>query len=490
MRTPLAASLLALLAASALPATAQTIDRAAGRTTTEEAAPRAAIPADVRETARALMAAALEDDTGYRVVEDLTTEIGPRLAGSKAEARARAWSADRLEAMGFSNVRVEPFRIPYWARVYERAAITEPFPQTLMVTALGNSVGTEPGGVTGEVVRFESLDDLIEAPMDDALSGRVVFVDEGMTRTQDGSGYGQAVRKRSGAANEAAKRGAVAALIRSVGTDRHRFPHTGVMRYADGVTPIPIAALSWPDAEQLMRAMERGSVSVNLDLEVVTQEDAPSGNVIAEIPGTSDEIVVIGAHLDSWDLGTGAVDDGAGVGIVVGAAKTILDHTRATGEAPLRTIRVVLFGAEEVGLFGAYAYAEAHADEIARHAMGAESDFGAGRVYRLEPNVAEERLDAMREVARVLQPLGIAPGPNTGSGGPDMGPLRQAGVPVATLKQNGWDYFDLHHTHDDTLDKIEPEALAQNVAAYAGFAWMAANAPAGFRAPIAAEPSR
>ena len=487
MRTLLlAAAATALLA----PAGAQTIDRAAGRTTDQGRTERSAIPEDVAATARALMAAALEDDTGYRVVEGLTTEVGPRLAGSQAEARARAWSEGMFREMGFANVRTEGFRIPYWARAYERAAIVEPYPQELMVTALGNSVGTEEGGVTGEVVRFESLDDLIEAPMDDALSGKIVFVDEGMTRTQDGSGYGQAVRKRSGAANEAAKRGAVAALIRSVGTDRHRFPHTGVMRYADGVTPVPTAALSWPDAEQLKRAMARGPVTVNLDLEVVTQEEAPSGNVIAEIPGTGNEIVVIGAHLDSWDLGTGAVDDGAGVGIVTGAAKLILDHVEETGEAPLRTIRVVLFGAEEVGLFGAYAYAEAHADEIAQHAMGAESDFGAGRIYRLEPNVADARLPAMAEVARVLQPLGIAPGPNTGSGGPDMGPLRQAGVPVATLKQNGWDYFDLHHTHDDTLDKIDPEALAQNVAAYAGFAWMAANAPAGFRAPNAAEPSR
>ena len=484
------AVLLSALLLGAAPAAAQTLDRAAGRTTEQGRVEQAAIPAGVAETARALMAAALEDDTGYRVVEGLTTEVGPRLAGSKAEARARDWSVSMFEGMGFSNVRIEPFRIPYWARVYERAAITEPFPQDLMVTALGNSVGTVPGGVAGEVVRFETLDDLIEAPMDDALRGKVVFVDEGMTRTQDGSGYGMAVRKRSGAANEAAKRGAVAALIRSVGTDRHRFPHTGVMRYADGVTPVPIAALSWPDAEQLQRAMDRGPVTVSLDLEVVTQEDVPSGNVIAEIPGQTDEIVVIGAHLDSWDLGTGAVDDGAGVGIVTGAAKLILDHVEETGEQPLRTIRVVLFGAEEVGLFGAYAYAEQHADEIARHAMGAESDFGAGRIYRLEPNVAEDRLPAMREVARVLQPLGIAPGPNTGSGGPDMGPLRQAGVPVATLKQNGWDYFDLHHTHDDTLDKIEPDALAQNVAAYAAFTWMTANAPEGFRAAVTAEPSR
>ena len=254
------------------------------------------------------------------------------------------------------------------------------------------------------------------------------------------------------------------------------------MRYAEDVTPIPAVALSWPDAEQLSRALARGAVSVNLDLEVVTARDVPSGNVIAEIQGTTDEIVVLGAHLDSWDLGTGAVDDGAGVGIVTGAAKLVLDHVEETGERPLRTIRVVLFGAEEVGLLGAYAYAERHRDALPLHAVGAESDFGAGRIWQLQTRFGEERLDTARSMARVLRPLGVAPGNNQASGGPDMTPLRLAGVPVVTLKQDGWDYFDLHHTADDTLDKIDPDDVAQNVAAYAAFAWMAANAPEGFRA--------
>ena len=470
-----------VLSAAAQDASREGVARASGRLATLPTTPNRPIPQDVVETAEALMAKGLVSDVGYRVVEDLTTEVGARLAGSEAEARARDWAVAKLQDLGFAAVRVEPFRIPFWARTFEAASIVAPYPQDLMVTALGNSVGTEEGGVTGEVVRFETLDDLLETPVDGGLEGKVVFVDEAMTRTQDGSGYGQAVRKRSGAAQAAGERGAVAALIRSVGTDRHRFPHTGNMRYGEVATRVPTAALSFPDAEQLARAMARGPVTVNLDLGVTTRDSVPSGNVIAEIPGQTEEIVLIGAHLDSWDLGTGAVDDGAGVGIVTGAAKLILDHVAETGERPLRTVRVVLFGAEEVGLLGAFAYAEAHADELGQHVVGAESDFGAGRIWQLQTRFGADRLAYGDQMARVMAPMGVARGNNEASGGPDMTPLRAAGVPVVTLKQDGWDYFDLHHTGDDTLDKIDPDDVAQNVAAYAAFAWMAANAPEGFR---------
>ncbi|MBB4658154.1 M28 family peptidase [Parvularcula dongshanensis] len=446
-------------------------------------APAAAqpFPAEAEEAAATLMARALEDETGYQVIEDLTTEVGPRLAGSEAEARARGWALARLRSMGFENVRVEAFSIPFWAREGEALRIVEPFPQALRITALGGTVGTGRRGVTGEVVRFESLGALMAAPMDGSLEGKVVFVDEGMTRTQDGSGYGVAVAKRSGAAQEGAKRGAIAALIRSVGTDQHRFPHTGMMRYEEDGEKIPTAALSWPDAEQLQRAMERGPVTVRLDLSVVTEKDAPSGNVIAEIPGRTDEVVLIGAHLDSWDLGTGAIDDASGVGITTGAAKLILDYVAETGEPPLRTIRLILFGSEEVGLLGGKAYAEAHADELGDHVAAAESDFGAGRVWQLETRFAEDAQEAGDRLARILAPLGVARGGNEAEGGPDLTAIAEAGVPVVTLKQNGWDYFDLHHTEDDTLDKVDPDDIAQNVAAYAAFAWLAANAEEGFR---------
>ncbi|GGY45919.1 M28 family peptidase [Parvularcula lutaonensis] len=447
------------------------------------------IPDEVKETADFLLRQGLEDRVGYQTTEDLTTEVGARLGGSEAEARARDWAVEHLEELGFSNVRIEEFTMPYWARDYEYAAIAEPFPQELHITALGNSVGTPEGGLTGEIVRFETLDDLIEAPMDNALRGKIVFVDEGMTRTQDGSGYGVAVRKRSGAANEGAKRGAIAALIRSVGTDEHRFPHTGGMRYEDGVRKIPTAALSFPDAEQLQRALERGPVSVTLDMAVETKQEVTSGNVIAEIPGQTDEIVVIGGHLDSWDLGTGAVDDGAGIGITTGAAKLILDHVNETNEKPLRTIRLVYWGAEEVGLLGARAYAEQHRDELSKHAVAAESDFGAREIWKMDTRFGEDKIGLGRDMIRVLAPAGVALGNNQAGGGPDVTPLRAMGVPVVTLRQNGWDYFDLHHTADDTFDKIDPDELAQNVAVYAAFTWMAANTPGGFRADDAATPS-
>jgi Zn-dependent M28 family amino/carboxypeptidase len=430
----------------------------------------------LQQEASALMAAGLESNVGYQIVESLTTEVGQRLAGSEAEARARDWGVKKLEALGFQNVRIETFPVNYWERHAEVAEITAPFPQQLVITALGGSVATKPGGVVGEIVRFPTMQSLRDAPMT-GLEGKIVFVDEFMTRTQDGSGYGVAVQKRSGAANEAGRRGAAAALIRSVGTHHHRFPHTGQMRYEDSVHKVPIAALSPPDADQLQRALLRGKVDVKLILDVTSPGERQSGNVIGEIPGSTDEVVLIGGHLDSWDLGTGAVDDGAGIGITVGAAKMIM----AMGKTPKRTIRVVMFGAEEVGLVGARAYAERYKDQISKHIVGAESDFGAGKIWRFETNFDESKLSIGREMQKVLEPLGIAMGGNNATGGPDMGPLRALGMPVVTLKQNGWDYFDLHHTPDDTLDKVRPENIAQNVAAYAAFVWMAANIEENFR---------
>lgn len=430
----------------------------------------------VRDDANALILQSFQSDLGYQIIESLTTEVGQRLAGTEAEARARDWGIAKFKELGFKNVRIEPFQVDHWERHSEHAEITSPFPQKLMITALGGSIATGSDGIVGQVVRFENLQALKDAPMK-GLKGKIVFVDEYMTRTQDGSGYGVAVKKRSGAAVEAGKRGAVAALIRSVGTDHHRFPHTGQMTYDQNVVKVPIAALSAPDADQLHRALGRGDVEVKLQIDVQSYGKSQSGNVIAEIPGVTDEIVIIGAHLDSWDLGTGAVDDGAGIGITVGAAKLILDMNKK----PKRTIRIVMFGAEEVGLVGAIAYAKEHANELDRHVVGAESDFGAGKVWRFDTNFAESKLYKAKEIHKVLEPLGIALGSNNASGGPDMGPLRMLGMPVVTLKQNGWDYFDLHHTPNDTFDKINSEDIAQNVAAYSAFIWMTANMSGDFR---------
>jgi Zn-dependent M28 family amino/carboxypeptidase len=450
-----------------------------------------ATPASAELTARqnadiaALIERALADERAYEILESVTTEIGPRLGGSEAEARARVWGAAKMKAMGFKNVRIETFDMPAWSRVSESAAIVAPFPQPLTVTALGNSVSTPEGGVTAEVVRYRTLTELKGAPLT-GIEGKIVFVDEKMTRTQDGSGYGVAVAKRSEATVEAAKRGALAAVIRSVGTDSHRNPHTGMMRIFEGAAVVPAAALSNPDADQLERALRlaKGPVTMTLDLKTAKTPGAPGGNVVGEIPGRTDELIVIGGHLDSWDLGTGAIDDGAGIAITLAAAKLIDEMSGKPG----RTIRVVMWGAEEVGLFGAKAYAEAHKDELPRHALAAESDFGAGKIWSMQTKFGEASAPKAELFADALRRLGVGPGDNSASGGPDVGPLREAGVPVLDLKQDGADYFDFHHTPDDTLDKVDPEALKQNVAAWAVMLYLAAEMEGGFRAVEAAAP--
>lgn len=434
-------------------------------------------PAQAR-TADRLIDAGLEDERAWEILESLTTEIGPRMPGSDDEARAREWGVRTFRELGFKNVRIETFDMPYWERVHERAEIVAPFTQELKATALGNSVATPEGGVTGEIVRFRTLLELQDAPMT-GLEGKIVFVDEVMTRTQDGSGYSWAVAKRSGAANEAARRGAAAAIIRSAGTSRIRTPHTGNMRYEADVSPVPIAAISNPDADQLMRAMERanGPVEVRLEISVRTKTSVESGNVIGEIPGRSDEVIVIGGHLDSWDHGTGAVDDAAGIAITVAAAK-LIDELPGR---PQRTIRVIMWGAEEVGLIGARAYAEAYADELDKHILASESDFGAGPVWQFRSGFGEQSLPKAQVYQKALRRIGIGPGDNKAVGGPDVIPLRQKGVPAFRLRQDGRDYFDLHHTQEDTIDKVDPEALKQNVAAWAATVYIASELEGDYR---------
>ena len=438
----------------------------------------AEIPEAVRENVALLIEKGLDDTVGYAFVRDLTTEVGPRLAGSEAEARARSWATEELAELGFANIRIEPFTIPYWSRRVDRASIVSPAPQSMVITALGGSTSTPPGGVEAEVIRFENMNEL-RAASADIVTGKIVFIDEKMTRTQDGSGYGMAVRKRRNCATTTSDKGGVACLIRSVGTQLRRFAHTGMMARSAAVGDGPAAALSPPDAEQLTRLLENGPVKVRLNIQVETKLEAQSGNVIAEVVGRErpEEIVLIGCHLDSWDLGTGAVDDGAGCGIVVGAANLIM----SLDEAPRRTIRVVLYGAEEVGLLGGYAYARRYANEMDRHILAAESDFGADKIWRFETRFGDGALPYARAIQEILEPLGIAPGNNLAYGGPDISMLPQLGVPVVTPRQDGWDYFDLHHTPDDTFDKIDPSKLNQNIATYAAFAYLAAEMDWDFR---------
>jgi hypothetical protein len=403
--------------------------------------------------------AALKDDYAWDITEGLTTEVGQRLAGTEAEARARIWAVAKLRAMGFANVSVEPFDMPIWTRGAESAEILAPFPQKLVVAALGNSASTGPQGITGEVIAFDSVADLERAP-DAAVRGKIVFVSHAMPRTQDGSGYGVFGAARRQGPTIASRKGAIGIVIRSIGTDYHRNPHTGVQSFAEGVRPIPAGALPLPDAEQLQRILKRGH-PVRMHLTLVSQTGrGQSGNVIAEVPGRDPNLpaILVGGHLDSWDQGTGAIDDATGIAIAAAAAKRIMDAGR-----PLRTIRVVWFGAEEPGLFGGLAFQRAHKE--AYHAM-AESDFGAGRIWRVNSKLGKDREAEARMLQAALTPLGIVPGELDDADGSDIGPMLAAGAPGVGLSQDGTYYFDLHHAPDDTLDKVNREDLRQNVAAW------------------------
>ncbi|WP_028117997.1 M20/M25/M40 family metallo-hydrolase [Ferrimonas senticii] len=425
------------------------------------------------DAAEALKQQALNSSDAYQIVEDLTTEIGPRLTGSDNDLRAVDWALARMTTLGFNNVYKEPVEVPHWVRRVNQAEVISPYPQPLVITALGNSISTPKAGLTAAIVRFADFDALKAAP-EGSLTGKLAFIDHKMERYRDGRGYGPVVKARSQGASVAASKGAVGLLLRSVGTDSARFAHTGTMRYADGITKIPAAALSAPDADQLTRMLARHSdIQIKLDIQTEIHPPATSYNVIGEISGSSkaDEIVLIGAHLDSWDEGTGALDDGAGVGIVLGAAKQIIDANLT----PERTIRVVLFAAEEVGLIGAKAYRDAHKSELDKHYIAAEADFGAGPIYALHSRVSETALPQMDQLAALLAPLGVERGNNNSWGGPDMSVLPPLGVPVAGLALDGTDYFDYHHTPDDTLDKIPPKAIQQSMTVYTLFSWLMAN---------------
>ncbi|MGI8560497.1 MAG: M20/M25/M40 family metallo-hydrolase [Luteimonas sp.] len=424
-------------------------------------------------TAAQLREQALADDTAWNVVESLTTEVGPRLAGSEADARAVAWAQAKFAELGYDKVWTEPVTFPKWERRSERADILGAHAQPLAVTALGGSPG---GAVEAEVVRFADLAAL-EAAAEGSLAGKIAFVDYRMQRARDGSGYGPASRVRSRGPSTAIGKGAIGFVMRSAGTDSHRNPHTGNTRFDEGLTPVPSAALAAPDADQLARLLARGPIRLRLALDVGWNGEYTSHNVLGEITGASKptEVVLIGGHLDSWDLGTGAIDDGAGVAITMAAGHLI----GQLKQRPARTIRVVAFANEEQGLYGGKAYAGQYADAVGKHQIVAESDFGAGRIYAFNTSAPAHARAATTRIAEALAPLGIEPS-DKGGPGPDVGPIAARGAAWAWLGQDGSDYFDLHHTPDDTLDKIDPEALAQNAAAYTVFAYLAAQADGGF----------
>ena len=442
----------------------------AAPTAAQRPAPPAPAPVDPKVAA--LRDAALRDEVAYDIVEGLTTEVGQRLAATEAEARARTWAVAKLKSLGFRNVHIETYQMPVWLRGEETAEVVAPFPQKLKLVALGNSGATPAAGLTAPVVVFKSYGDLANAPAG-SLAGKIAYIGNAMEPTQDGSSYGAYGAARFVGPALAAGKGAAAVVIKSIGTDPHRNPHTGGTNWPAGVTPIPAAALSVSDADQIERIASRGKpLTLHLTLTPRFAGQGESGNVIAEVPGSDAKagIVLIGGHLDSWDLGTGAIDDASGVAITTAAAKRLLD-----GPRPKRTIRVVWFGAEEPGGFGGKEYARVHGGE--RHATAGESDFGADRVWRFETNLPDSAKSVGDRLASALAPLGISRGTGVGGDGTDVGPTMALGVAAIDLNQSGTRYFDTHHTPDDTLERIDPEQLRQNVAAWTAMLAVVANAP-------------
>jgi carboxypeptidase Q len=434
--------------------------------------------------AAVLRDAALKEPLSYDILESLCTEVGPRLAGSPGDALAVAWAEAKFKALGFDKVWLEPVSFPAWVRGAETAEVLSPYPHRLVVTALGYSQPTPPEGLTGEVVMFDSLEAL-KAAAPERVRGRIVLINQPMRESRQ---YGAVSNVRTNGASVAAKLGAIAFLLRSAGTHSHRLAHTGVMNYDPAVAErIPAGALSPVDADLLAQMSRRGQpIRLRLNLGGRMNGQASSFNVIGEMRGSElpDEYVLIGGHLDSWDLGTGAVDDGAGCAITMAAAVLAMRF----GGRPKRSIRVVLFANEEQGLWGGKAYAQAHQHEAAQIIGAAEADAGQGPVLALTSRVMPHALPMVRQMQQVMAPLGVRAGHNEGGGGPDLGPLAPSGVALFGLQLDSTDYFELHHTADDTFDKIRPERIQQATAAYAVFAWMAANAPSSFGsgAPIKA----
>lgn len=413
------------------------------------------------------------DRHAWEFVEGITTEVGPRQAGTEAEARGRAWAVQWLKAKGFANVADEPFMMDTWVPGdIARARVTAPFAQDLAVLPLGDSAATPAGGIEAEVVFFRSVEELRAAPAG-SLVGKIAYISHQMRPAQDGSHYGFAGPARWVGAGIAASKGAIATVIKSVGTDHHRNPHTGGTDFPEGVQPTPAGALSLPDAENLERMFARaGGRPVMLKLEMNPRRigQTQSGNVVGEIVGRNPALppVLLACHIDSWWNAPGAFDDGAGCAVIAAAALNA-----AKSGQPLRTIRVLMAGAEEVGLFGSVAYSKAHIDEPI--AVGLESDFGADRIWRFDSNFRESNPALHKKIASAVARFGVSSGTDVAGGGADLNIVRDQKGALVDLQQDGTRYFDLHHTPDDTLDKIDIVQLRQNVAVWTQVVGILAN---------------
>ncbi len=443
-----------------------------------------------RSAAARLIGAALSSDHAWLRLSQLCDGIGHRLSGSPSLERAVRWAESAMKEDGLERVRLQPVRVPVWVRGEERAEMILPRRQPLSMLGLGRSIGTPPGGIAADVVVAGSFAALAAMP-DSAIHGRIVLWDVPFTT------YGETVTYRSRGAHVAARRGAVVSLVRSIGPVSLRTPHTGAMSaYPDTVPKIPGAAVTIEDATMIRRLLERGErVRIHLAMNAQTLPDTISHNVIGEIRGRvkPEEVVVVGGHLDSWDVGSGAHDDGGGCVISMEALRLI----KAAGLKPRRTIRCVLWTNEENGARGGAAYADSLGGAVSRHVAAVESDGGvetpAGFGFRaFLPGT--EKTDSVRtklattkaaEIARLLEAVGASRVRGDG-GGVDITPLMKKGVLGIGHQTTMAHYFDWHHTESDMLDKVDPLALRQNVAAMAVLLYVLADMPEPIGGPTPA----
>lgn len=424
---------------------------------------------------------ALASDLAYDLIESLTTEVGHRLVGSEGDKKSITWAVNKMKALGFDKVWTEEVIATYWQRGEIEAKVVSPYPHSVVAIALGGSVGTNAEGITANIVHFKTFQDLEAAP-DNSLNGKIAFISYRMERHIDGKGYRTAVGARVYGASVAAQKGASAIIIRSIGTDNNRLAHTGSVKYKKDLHKIPAASISNPDADMLLNQLKRSN-NVEFFLKLNAHSDpkvvAKTANVIGEITGSEfpGEFVAIGAHLDSWDVGTGAVDDGIGVGIMMASAY----HIAQLPVKPKRTIRVILFAAEEIGLVGVKSYVEKRNGDMKNHAIGAEWDFGVGPIYEMRTGVGKKSLSALKDFAQFLEPMGVSISKtNTAKAHSDMSVMSDAGMPSVNFSPDGSLYFDYHHTENDTLDKVDTKALKHNTAIYTMFAYFTAQSGVDF----------
>lgn len=448
-------------------------------------APTASIADRYRDVAAKILAAARTDRGAYAKLAFLTDRIGHRLAGSPELERAIAWAAQTMKDDGHV-VRTEKVMVPHWVRGVEEAAILAPVARPLPVLGLGGTVPTPKGGLTANVVVIHDFAELEARAAE--VRGAIVLFDVPMppwSETKGHAGYGAAVPYRSRGPSRAAKLGAVGVLMRSVTPHSLHTLHTGALSYDPAQPKIPAAAVTVEDSELITRLAAQGPVQVRLRLESQQLPDAESANVLGELTGRElpDEIVVIGGHIDSWDVGQGAHDDGAGC-VTMMQAITVL---RKLGLQPRRTIRVVLFTNEENGVRGAKAYAADHAAELARTVLAVESDGGGfsprGFSLASKPEIKSTVLARLADLGSLLRPIDawrVTPSEHAGT---DVEPMIASGVPTLNLDSNNRTYFDVHHTDADTLDKVDPQQLADAVAAMAVLAYVVADLPDRLDAP-------